>query len=176
MEKNIPKVSVIIAAYNVEKYIAQCLESIINQTLKDIEIICVNDGSSDGTLEILNEYAKKDERVIVINQKQKGPGGARNSALDVARGEYLIIQDSDDWRELDCLEKLYNAAVKNNLDTVVGDAYFVSENGIYFKNFINELPFGKIIDSKKIPKGVAYWCQFLYRKEPIKTKKIKEVL
>ena len=91
-----PKVSVIIPVYNVEKYLKQCLDSVVNQTLKDIEIICVNDGSTDNSLEILEEYAQKDNRIIIISQENQGQSVARNIALEKATGEYVGFVDSDD--------------------------------------------------------------------------------
>ena len=115
-----PKVSVIIPVYNVEKYLHQCLDSVANQTLKDIEIICVNDCSKDNSLDILNEYAKKDSRIKIINfEENKGPGVARNAALDIAQGEYIMFLDPDDWYELNACETAYNQIVENNNDIVV---------------------------------------------------------
>ena len=117
-----PKVSVIIPVYNVEKYLRECLGSVINQTFWDIEIICVNDGSTDNSLEILNEYAKNDERVIVINQQNLGAGVARNSGLKIAKGEYLAFLDGDDFYRPDYIEKMYNQAKKTNADITICSA------------------------------------------------------
>ena len=94
-----PKVSVIIPVYNVEEYLRECLDSVVNQTLKEIEIICVDDGSTDNSLEILKEYAKKDSRITVITQQNLHAGVARNAGLAVAKGEYVHFLDSDDWVE-----------------------------------------------------------------------------
>ena len=110
------KVSVIVPVYNVEKYLRECLESLVNQTLKEIEIICINDGSEDSSLEILNEYASKDSRFVIINQENCGQSVARNKGLDVAKGEYIGFVDSDDWVDLNFFENLYSEAVKNNSD------------------------------------------------------------
>ncbi|MDR0677834.1 MAG: glycosyltransferase [Holosporaceae bacterium] len=112
----IPKMSIIIAVYNVEEFLKQCLTSVLNQSLKEIEIICVNDGSQDNSLDILNEFAATDNRLIVINQENKGQGAARNSAMKVARGEYIGFVDSDDWIDLDYFQKLYETAQKYNAD------------------------------------------------------------
>ena len=90
------KVSVILPVYNVSEYLRQCMDSIVGQTLKDIEIICVDDGSTDDSLEILKEYEAKDKRVKVIEQKNAGAGAARNNGLAIATGEYLSFLDSDD--------------------------------------------------------------------------------
>ncbi|WP_225369762.1 glycosyltransferase family 2 protein [Methanobrevibacter arboriphilus] len=85
------KISVIIPVYNVEKYLEQCLDSVINQSLEDIEVICINDGSTDNSLEILDEYAKKDNRIKIINKKNEGLGVARNIGMDYAKGKYIIF-------------------------------------------------------------------------------------
>ena len=122
MQSN-PKVSIIVAVYNVENYLRQGLDSLINQTLQDIEIICVNDGSTDGSLEILNEYASKDSRVKIINQPNQGPGVARNNAIKTATGDYIMIMDPDDWYELDACEVAYNQISKNKNDFVIFNAY-----------------------------------------------------
>lgn len=113
---NIPKVSVIVPVYNVEDYVEKCLESLVNQTLKDIEIIVVNDGSTDSSLEKIEKFTKNDNRIIVINQKNQGQGCARNIGIDLVKGEYVGFVDSDDYVDLDFYEKLYNAAKNNNAD------------------------------------------------------------
>ena len=104
------KVSVIIPVYNTAEFLPQCLDSVINQTLKEIEIICINDGSTDNSLEILKEYAAKDKRIIIINQKNQKQGAARNKGLKIARGEYIQFVDSDDWLSKNALSILYNKA------------------------------------------------------------------
>ena len=114
-----PKISVIIPIYNCAKYLEQCLNSIISQSLKDIEIICVNDGSTDDSLLILEEYAKLDKRLIIINQKNKGAAEARNKGLVISKGQYLYFADSDDWFEQDMLEKLYEKAKNTDADIVL---------------------------------------------------------
>ena len=117
-----PKVSVIIPVYNVEKYLERCLDSVINQTLKDIEIICINDCSPDNSLEILKKYAKKDSRIQIVDLKEnKGAAIARNEGLKIAQGEYIGFVDPDDYVELDFYEKLYNRAVETSADIVKGD-------------------------------------------------------
>ena len=114
-----PKVSVIIPVYNVEKYLRQCLDSVVNQTLEDIEIICVNDCSPDNSLSILKEYANKDNRIKIIDLKENvGPGIAKNKALDIANGEYIMLLDPDDWYEPDACKLAYNQIKKNNNDWV----------------------------------------------------------
>ena len=111
-----PKISVIIPVYNVERFLKKCLESVINQTLSDLEIICINDGSTDKSLSILNSFAQKDNRIIVINQDNQGQSCARNAGLSIATGKYIGFVDSDDWIDLDFYEKLYNTAKKYNAD------------------------------------------------------------
>ena len=108
-----PKISVIIPVYNVEQYLHQCLDSIINQTLQDIEIICVDDGSTDSSYAILQEYVNKDSRIIVLQQQNAGAGIARNTGMKLAKGKYLAILDSDDFFEPDMLEKAYLRCEKN---------------------------------------------------------------
>lgn len=90
------KVSIIIPIYNVEKYLSQCLESIANQTLKDIEIICIDDGSTDNSLNILNEYKNKDKRFVILTQHNEGAANARTKGMKIAKGEYIGFVDSDD--------------------------------------------------------------------------------
>lgn len=114
-----PKVSVVLPVYNVGKYLRQCMDSIVGQTLEEIEIICVDDGSSDDSPQILQEYARKDPRVRVIRQQNQGAGAARNHGLSVAQGEYLSFLDSDDFFETDMLEKSYQKAKEARAQMVV---------------------------------------------------------
>ena len=114
-----PKVSVIIPVYNVEKYLHECLDSLLNQTLKDIEIIAVDDGSTDSSLKILKDYAKKDKRLKVLTQENKGAGAARNLGMKHATGSYLSILDSDDYFDHSMLELLYKKAEKTKAKDVV---------------------------------------------------------
>lgn len=114
-----PIVSVIMPVYNGETYLRQCLDSVVNQTLKEIEIICVDDGSSDRSVEILKEYAEKDERVMVLQQENAGAGAARNNGLSKASGKYLSFLDSDDFFETDMLEKAVEKIAADRADFVV---------------------------------------------------------
>lgn len=113
------KISVVIPVYNVENYLRECLDSIVNQSLDDIEIICVNDGSTDNSLDILKEYESADSRLKVITQENKGAGGARNTALKIVNGEYVYFMDSDDTLELDAFEKLYHLAIESDADFII---------------------------------------------------------
>lgn len=125
-----PIVSVIIPCYNAEKNLMQCIESICSQTLEQMEIICVDDGSTDSTLEILHSYQEKDPRIRVIQQKNAGAGAARNVGLDCASGEYLSFLDADDFFEPDMLEKAVAAAEKWQADYIVfhADRYYSAQN------------------------------------------------
>lgn len=113
------KISIIVPVYNAEKYLGQCLESLLNQTYKDIEIICVNDGSTDSSLEILKRYAQEDERVIIIDKNNEGVSFARNKALEVVRGEYLLFVDSDDWIETTTCNDALIQIQKEDADVVM---------------------------------------------------------
>ncbi len=110
------KISVIIPVFNVEKYLRKCLDSVINQTLKDLEIICINDGSEDSSLDILHEYAQRDNRIILVSQENCGLSATRNRGIEMATGQYIGFVDSDDWIDLDFYEKLYEAAIKYQAD------------------------------------------------------------
>lgn len=144
MKKKVLKVSVIIPVYNTEKYLRQCLDSVINQTLKEIEIICVNDGSTDNSLSILEEYAKQDKRIKVIDQVNKGLGAARNTALLKIKGEYVYFLDSDDYIDLNALSTLYKFSCENDLQILQFNGYnfkkgsFFEENGYWNSSKIPE--------------------------------------
>ncbi len=125
------KVSIIIPIYNAEKYLKYCLESVVNQTLNDIEIICVNDGSTDKSLDIINGYAKKDNRIVVVNKKNAGLGAAYNSGLEVAQGEYIGFVEPDDYIASNMYEELYNCT-QTKPDIVRSD-WFLDRNGIISK-------------------------------------------
>lgn len=116
------KVSVVIPCYNVAEYLKECLVSVINQTLKDIEIICINDGSTDCTLEILKEFAKKDDRIKIISRENKGVGHSRNEGIWNAKGDFISFIDPDDYYEYqDNLEILYKKATENNVKICGGE-------------------------------------------------------
>lgn len=124
-----PKVSIIIPVYNVEKYLDKCIESAIRQTLQDIEIILVDDGSPDNCPKLCDEYAKADSCIKVIHKKNEGLGFARNSGLEIATGEYVTFLDSDDFVDLEAYEELYNIAKENSLDIIRFECNrFINEN------------------------------------------------
>lgn len=116
MSKYAIKVSIVVPCYNVEKYVSQCIESICNQTLKDIEIICINDGSKDNTLSILHDFQNKDNRIKIIDKKNTGYGNSVNIGMAKAQGKYIGIVESDDFIEPQMYEELYRAAEFQNLD------------------------------------------------------------
>lgn len=116
------KVSAIIPAYNVENYLKVCIESILNQTLKEFEIIIVDDGSTDRTPEILEEYAQKDSRIKVITQTNQKQGAARNRGLEIAKGEYITFIDADDWVDNNYFEAMYNASKRYDADIAISNS------------------------------------------------------
>ena len=136
----IPKVSVIIPVYNVEKWIRECLDSVCGHSLREIEIVCVNDGSPDNSLEILNEYAARDERIVIIDKKNEGVGAARNDGIRAATGEYVAFMDPDDkYLDADSLRILYEAAIENHV--MIAGGYFGCING----------------RSERVPKSRSYY-------------------
>ncbi len=123
------KITVIIPVYNVEKYVGEALDSVINQTYKNLEIIVIDDESKDSSGDICEEYAKKDNRITVVHQKNKGLSGARNTGLDLATGKYIMFLDSDDKFELDACENFYKEIEKTNAEYVVGNYIYIDEDG-----------------------------------------------
>lgn len=113
-----PLISIIVPIYNVESYVNKCIDSILNQTYKNIEIILVDDGSSDGCGAICDEYANQDKRIIIVHQDNKGLSGARNAALDIAKGDYILFVDGDDWIEHNTCELLLKNAIEQQADLV----------------------------------------------------------
>lgn len=111
-----PKVSIIIPVYNVKKYLKKCIESIVNQTFRDIEIIIINDGSTDGSCKLLAQM--KDERIVIINKENEGLSSARNVGIEMAKGKYLAFVDSDDWVASEYIEKMYDVCEKYDCDIV----------------------------------------------------------
>ena len=159
------KVSIIVPVYNVEKYLRECLDSLVNQTLKDIEIICINDASPDNSLKILKEYKKKYPKLIkIIDLKNNvGVGYARNHGLDKAQGEYIAFVDPDDYVDVTMCEKLYAFAKKNGADLVPFNYIALRHKNIKYKNTIHNC-FDKL--QLRVPKsqfalkaynGVVLW-------------------
>lgn len=156
------KVSIVIPVYNVELYLKEALDSVINQTMKDLEIIIVNDGSTDNSLNIIKEYEKKDTRIKVINQKNKGLSEARNSGLKIARGKYIYFMDSDDYIELDTLNSCYEEAEKNNLDFL----FFDADSFTVEKIKINNIDYDRsiLLNTFKVAAGSEYLENLLKNK------------
>lgn len=122
------KVSIIIPVYNVEKNLSKCVESIINQTYKNIEIILINDGSTDTSSKIIEEYSKKDKRIIVINEKNKGPSAARNAGLKIATGEYVTFIDADDYIDSEMVENIVRVFKESKCDVVRSNYTYTYDN------------------------------------------------
>ena len=113
------EISVIVPVYNVEKYLEECLDHITHQTFTDIEIICINDGSTDNSANILNEFGKNDNRIRIISQKNQGLGASRNKGIELAKGDYIYFMDGDDYLELTALEELLEISKKYDLDFAI---------------------------------------------------------
>ena len=161
-----PKVSVIVPVYNVEKYIERCLDSLVNQTLKDIEIIVVNDGSTDGSKEKIQEYINKYKNIVYLEKENGGLSSARNYGIPYAKGEYIGFVDSDDYVELTMYEKMYNKAIEEKSDMVECD--FIWE----YPNKKRE-DIGKIYSSKKeaiVEARVVAWNKIIKKDIIEKTK------
>ena len=172
------KVSILVPIYNVEKFLPECLDSLVNQTLKDIEIICINDGSTDSSPKIINKYAKKDKRIKVINKKNSGYGDSMNQGLKKAKGEYIGIVESDDFIDVDAFEELYKIAKKNDCDVVKSNfyEYFGEEkkdkgkSNLFLKRDVN-----KVVDPRETPnifyQAPCIWAA-IYRNKFLKDNKI----
>ena len=156
-----PKVSIVVPVYNTEKYLRRCMDSIMNQTLKDIEIIIVDDGSKEECAVLCDEISKTDSRIKVIHKENGGLGFARNTGLDAATGEYIGFIDSDDYVEPMMYETLYNAAKRYNVDlclsgiSFVGGNMFSKSGGDIKKSYFEEETMFKKEDMKKLLLGVV---------------------
>lgn len=162
------KVSIIIPAYNVDKYIERCISSIINQSLDNIEIIIVNDGSTDFTLDKINNATANDKRTKVINKSNGGVIEARKSGLNIAKGKYILFVDGDDWIEKECVEKLYLKSEKEQYDILLFNAFDVRNNTrsimrTFNNNIIDEIrlnPLKYFLLGEIIP---TMWSKFMRR-------------
>ncbi len=171
-----PKVSIIVPVYNVEKYLPKCLESIINQTFKDIEVICVNDGSTDSSPEILDSYAKKDSRIKVFNKKNGGLFSARHEGMKYITGEFTIFVDSDDWISETLVEKCLSSVENDEVDVVVFGAFSVREKKGKISCTRGGYDFAKIPDifnRKNIFKSPPTAWSKMYRTDFIKENDIR---
>lgn len=167
------KLSIIIPVYNIGKYISNCLESILKQQFQDFEIICVNDGSDDNSLEILQSFKIKDERVIIIDKSNEGSGVARNTALAIAKGEYVFFVDGDDWLEENSLEKMISEADRLKTDILIFGGLSCYEDkkqpGGYSADKLPKKYLNKTFSAKDIKKDIfkfpsTAWTK-LYRRE-----------
>ena len=164
------KVSIIILIYNTEKYLEECLDSVINQTYKNLEIILINDGSLDNSLKICREYETKDARIVVIDKENSGVSNTRNIGIESSTGDFITFVDSDDWLELDAIETMVKCINKNNVDVVRTNFAINNEvgkipkklEGKIIKEKINELLYYFL--NAEIP---AYMCLFLIKREII---------
>ena len=138
MEMENIKISVCIPFYNIAQYVNRCLDSILNNTYKNLEVICVNDGSTDETLEILKEYKKRDPRIIVIDKENGGLPSARNAALDCCSGDFIAVVDGDDWVHNQYFEILLNVQRKTEADVVICDNMVCSEDNGEDKEYHDE--------------------------------------
>ena len=144
-----PRVSIIVPIYNGAKYIHKCMEMIINQTFKDFELIIVNDGSTDNSFEMCNEYAKTDKRIKLISKKNEGTWAARNRGIDASQGKYIIFFDCDDWYEDNLLMEMHECIYNNNVDLVISGQtnVFVDKNGETIRK-VKVLPQNKFFVTK----------------------------
>lgn len=179
---NPPLISIIIPCYNSEATIEKCLESVVHQDFENIEMVVVNDGSTDTTLKIIEKFREKDSRIIVINQSNSGVSKARNVGIEKASGEYICFVDSDDWVEENYCSVLLDGLIKNNADISIVDVFYEDESGnpafpqdfdskinIYNRQKAVEL----LLEDKTIK---SYPCAKLFRKEIIKTVSFPEHL
>lgn len=171
-------ISIIVPIYNVEKYITRCLDSIINQTYKNIEIILVDDGSPDNCGEICDDYAKIDNRIKVIHKKNKGVSSARNSGINIAKGKYIMFVDGDDWIEKNMVEDMYEKIIINNCE-IVRCNFFIDNTETAVINERRILNLGlvstkkekeKILEDMILGKLDTYVVLLLIKKEIIKKK------
>ncbi len=170
------KLSILVPIYNVEQYLPQCLDSLCGQSLKSLEIICINDGSTDASGAILDEYAKNHSNILVINKKNSGYGDSMNRGLEAATGEYIGIVESDDFIEPNAFEKLYELAKKNSADIVKANYYYHSEKGDELHEVIHEQKLNKAMtisdDPKILIEEPGIWSA-IYRREFLNEKKIR---
>ena len=141
-----PKISIIVPVYKVEKYLHKCIDSILAQTFKDFELILVDDGSPDNCGKICDEYAKRDNRIVVVHKENGGLSSARNAGLDIAIGDYIGFVDSDDYIELDMYDNLYKACIENEADISIIGVKEVNEKGdILYEYLPTSLDFSELL-------------------------------
>lgn len=163
-----PKVSIIVPVYNSQRYLVECLESLVNQSLKDIEIVIIDDGSKDNSAQIIEEYRSRYSSIIkVLSQKNSGQAVARNKGIQICTGDYIGFLDSDDTAELDMFEKMYATAKESDADFVYCDFYYVTDSGKQLSHLPKcEEPQKLILDCIVVP-----WNK-LYKAEVIKNNNV----
>ena len=167
-------VSIIIPIYNGERYLSECLDSCVNQTMKDIEIICINDGSTDATESILKKYSEKYRNIIVISQKNQGSGPARNAGIDAARGEFVIFMDADDmYSDNGIIELLYGKAIHNGVNVCGGSFCRKPHNGILTSDFAKSTK-KLFFENEGMYSYEEYQTAFGYTRFIFKTRMLKE--
>ncbi len=165
MQKKQPLISIIIPVYNVEKYLSECLTSLINQTYKNLEIICIDDGSTDNCAKILKNFASVDSRIKIITTKNQGQSSARNTGLNSANGDYIGFVDSDDWISENYYNDLLNACIKNNADVAYGQIKYVEQNNntYYLIKHQSEQIIDNFVDMLKYQNNGSI-CSKLYKR------------
>ena len=174
--KGRPAVSVLTPVYNVEKYLPQCLDSLKAQTLKNIEFICINDGSTDGSLEILESYSKNDSRFKIIDKANSGYGASMNCGLDMASGEYIGIVESDDFASPDMFEKLYKFASRHNLDLVKSNYFEYDGKDVVKLEPCAPFPYRRVYDPRDmldVLRVLPIIWTALYRREMLVSNNIR---
>lgn len=171
MKKN-NLVSVIVPVYNAEKYLNKCIESILNQSYKNLEVICINDGSSDNSLGILEEYKQKDNRLVIIDKENNGVSSARNHGIKISKGELITFVDSDDWLEQDAIDNMVKLIIENDCDVIRTNYYlnYVGKDEFKNNNIQNKLYKKEEINNKLIEKFLlgelnCYTVLLLIKKE-----------
>lgn len=175
--KNIKaNISVIIPVYNVEKYLSECLDSVVNQTYKNLQIILVDDGSTDFSGKICDVYAEKDNRITVVHQKNAGAGAAKNTGLELIDGDYFSIIDSDDYIELDMYEKMVNSLEKYNADIVQCLFRNVFVNDSFDRKYKIKSNYPKVLTSKRFLKEYLYdWKYAIFANKVFKSSLLKDI-
>lgn len=170
------KISVVIPVYNVEKYLSECLDSVVNQTYKNLQIILVDDGSTDFSGKICDVYAEKDNRITVVHQKNAGAGAAKNTGLELIDGDYFSIIDSDDYIELDMYEKMVNSLEKYNADIVQCLFRNVFVNDSFDRKYKIKGNYPKVLTSKRFLKEYLYdWKYAIFANKVFKSSLLKEI-
>lgn len=170
------KISVVIPVYNVEKYLSECLDSVVNQTYKNLQIILVDDGSTDFSGKICDVYAEKDNRITVVHQKNAGAGAAKNTGLELIDGDYFSIIDSDDYIELDMYEKMVNSLEKYNADIVQCLFRNVYVYDSFDRKYKIKGNYPKVLTSKSFLKEYLYdWKYAIFANKVFKSSLLKEI-